>query len=116
MKLKKKPSMRPRKRYITFRVHSEEKLDYMNIRGAVWNSLDSWLGEQDLALANIRIIKNLWDPRTQTGFIQCDHRYVDLVKTGLALIHQIGDERVVFQTLRVSGTIKSAKKKAGSNS
>jgi len=36
---------------------------------------------------------------------------VDLVKVGLALIHQIGDQRVIFQTLRVSGTIKSGKKK-----
>jgi RNase P/RNase MRP subunit POP5 len=32
---------------------------------------------------------------------------VDKIKVSLALIHQIGDSRVVFQTLRVSGTIKS---------
>ena len=108
--MKKKPSQRGRKRYITFRVHSEDRLDFLNIRGAVWNSLEHWLGEQDLAQANIRIIKNLWNSKTQTGFIQCDHRYTDLVKTGLALVHQIGDERVILQTLRVSGTIKSAKK------
>ena len=111
MRLKKKSSLRGRKRYITFRVHSGEKLDFLNIRGAIWSSLENWLGEQDLALADIRIIKNLWNKKTQTGFIRCDHRYTDLVKTGLALIHQIGDERVIFQTLRVSGTIKSAKAK-----
>ena len=111
MRLKKKSCLRGRKRYIVFRVHSDERLGFLNIRGAVWSSLENWLGEQDLALANIRIIKNLWNSKTQTGFIRCDHRYVDLIKTGLALIHQIGDERVIFQTLRVSGTIKSAKSK-----
>ncbi len=113
MRLKKKPSLKEGKRYIVFRVHSSEKesVTYDNVKDAVWNSLEHWLGEQDLAQANVRLIRNLWDGKNETGFLQCSHRYVDLVKVGLALIHQIGDQRVIFQTLRVSGTIKSGKKK-----
>lgn len=112
MKLKKMPSLRAHSRYIVFKVHSKNPLLYPNIRDAVWNSLENWLGEQDLAEADVRIIKNLWNKKTQTGFIRCSHKFLDLVKTGLALVHQIGDERVVFQTLRVSGTIKTGKEKA----
>ena len=112
MKLRTAPSMRPRKRYIVFRVLSKEKLDYTNLRDAVWAVLSEWMGEDDMARANIRLIKNLWDPKTKKGFIQCDHRYVDKVKVGLALVHQIGDQRVIFQTIRVTGTIKSAKSKS----
>ena len=102
--------MRPRKRYIVFKVHSEQKLAYENVRDAVWNSLENWLGERDLASAQVRIIRNLWDAKAQKGFVQCSHKYVDPVKVGLALIHQIGDSRVIFQVLRVSGTIKAGKK------
>ena len=111
MRLKPRSTLKPRQRYIVFKVHSEGRLDYQNVKNAVWSTLENWLGEQDLALASLRLIKNLWNPKAQTGFLRCTHTYVDRVKVGLALIHQIGDERVIFQTLRVSGTIKAAKKK-----
>jgi len=106
------PSLKPHSRYIIFRVHSQNPILYSNIRDAVWNSLENWLGEQDLAEADVRIIKNLWKPKTQSGFIRCSNRFLDLIKTGLALIHQIGDERVIFQTVRVSGTIRAGKEKS----
>ena len=64
-----------------------------------------------MAKANIRILKNLWDLRKQKGFVQCLPKFVDSVKVSLSLIHQIGDSRVAFQTLRVSGTIKSGRDK-----
>ncbi len=102
--------MRSGKRYVIFRVHSESpefKPDFLNIRGAIWNSLGSWLGEAGLASANVRIINNLWNPARQTGFLSCSPKYVDQVKVALALVHQIGDERVIIQVLRVSGTIRS---------
>ena len=111
MKLKNPPTVRGKKRYVVFRLHSEESVDYFSLRNAVWNSLHNWMGEAGLGRANVRIIKNLYDQRKGIGFIQCDPKHVDSVKMGLSLVHQIGDQRVVFQTLRVSGTIKSGKTK-----
>lgn len=109
------PSLREKKRYIVFRVHSQEKLDYSTMQNAAWNSMLNWVGEKELSKANVRFIKNLWDPDKQTGFVQCSPKYVDSVKVGLGLVHQIGDQRVIFQTIRVSGTIKSGKAKTGLN-
>jgi len=111
MKLKKLPSLREKKRYIIFKVHAEETLSFENVSNAIWNSLLDWLGERELAKANVWIIKNLWNGKEQTGFIKCSPKYVDAVKVGLALIHQIGDSKVILQSLRVSGTIKSGKEK-----
>ena len=111
MKLKRMPSMRSRKRYLIFRVHSGGPLDYPNVRDAVWDSMEKWLGQNELAQAEPRLIRNLWDGRQKKGFLQCSPRYVDHIKMALALIHQIGDQRVIFQVLRVSGTIKSGKEK-----
>jgi RNase P/RNase MRP subunit POP5 len=112
MKLKNPPTARSKKRYVVFRLHSEERVDFYSMKNAVWNSLHNWMGEDGLGKANIRIIKNLYDQKGGTGFIQCDPRSVDHVKMGLSLVHQIGDQRVAFQTIRVTGTIKSGKSKA----
>lgn len=109
MKLKPFPSMREKRRYIIFKVHSEEKLNYPNVRNAVYNSVGNWLGEKEMARANVHIIKNLWDSKGQTGFVRCSHKFVDDVRVGLSLIHQVGDSRVIFHTLAVAGTIKSGK-------
>lgn len=106
-KLKTLPSQKGKRRYVFFRVHSGKKLEYPEIRNAIMDSLLNWMGEEKFAKARPWLIKNLW--KTREGVIQCSHRYVDDVKVSLALIHQIGDSRVVFQSFRVSGTIKSGK-------
>ena len=108
-KLKTLPTMRDRKRYIFFRIHCKRILEYTDMRNAIWNSLLGFLGQEQLALAGVEIIKNMY--KKDSGVIRCNHLYVDKVKVSLALIHQIGDERIIFQTLRVSGTIKAGKKK-----
>jgi RNase P/RNase MRP subunit POP5 len=112
MSLKKPPSMRAKKRYLIFRLHSSGPVGFQDMKNAVWNSVLNWLGDNEAPNADMHIIKNLWDHGNQTGFIRCHPRYVDQVKMALALIHQIGDEKVIFQTIRVAGTIKSGKEKA----
>ncbi|MCX6814771.1 MAG: hypothetical protein NTY20_03950 [Candidatus Aenigmarchaeota archaeon] len=112
MSLKKPPSMRSKKRYLIFRLHSSEPADFQDMKNAVWNSVLNWLGDNEAPNADIHIIKNLWNGKEQTGFIRCAPKYVDSVKLAIALIHQIGDQKVIFQTVRVSGTIKSGKEKA----
>ncbi len=111
MRLKSRPTLKERKRYIFFRLHCEKPIGFMNAKGAIINSVLSWLGEKGYSKARIRIIQNLWRPLLKTGVICCGHRHVDDVKMSLSLIHQIGDERVAFQTVRVSGTIKSGMRK-----
>jgi len=112
-RLKSTPTLRQKKRYLFFRVivDGEWKPDFLNIRGAIWNSLESWLGEGSLAKADVRIINNLWDGRKQVGVLVCGPKYVDQVKVALGLVHQIGDQRAIVQVVRVSGTIKSGKTK-----
>ena len=109
MRLKKLPSQRESKRYVFFRVHSSEGLGYPEVRDAVMNSLLNWMGSEEFARAKPWLIKNLW--KANSGVIQCSHRYVDDLKVSLALVHQIGDSRVIFETMRVSGTLKSGKRK-----
>lgn len=109
MKLKTMPSQRESKRYVFFRIHSSFGLSYNEVRNAAMNSLLNWMGSEDFAKAKPWLIKNLW--KKDSGVIQCSHRYVDHVKVALGLIRQIGDSKVIFETYRVSGTLKSGKSK-----
>ena len=111
MKLKSVPALRERKRYVFFRVHSTESFEFFDLKNAIMNSLMNWMGERRFSLAKPWVIKNLWDGRKMAGVARCSHTSVDDVKMGLALVRQIGDSRVVIESIRVSGTIKSGKKK-----
>ena len=113
MALKRMPSMREKKRYVVFRVISDKPVGYDFMRDALWNSMTHWIGEAGLARAGVRLLRNLWNQEQQSGFIQVSPKYVDSVKVAMGLIHQIGDQRVIFQSVRVSGTIKSGKEKSG---
>jgi RNase P/RNase MRP subunit POP5 len=112
MKLKTMPSMREKSRYIVFRVHSQQNLSFFDVRNAVNDAILGWLGEKDYALAGTHVIKNLWSSEEMKGYIRCTPAYVDAIKVSLASIRQIGDSRVAFQSVWVSGTIKSAKKRS----
>jgi RNase P/RNase MRP subunit POP5 len=109
MKLKTLPSQRERKRYVFFMLHSSMRLEFNDVRNAIMNSLLNWMGESGFAKAKPWIIRNLWTQKE--GVIQCSHRHADDVKVALAMIRQIGDAKVILQTLRVSGTIKSGEEK-----
>src|SRR3989344_1916628 len=98
MKMKSLSVSRQGYRYLSVRLHSELPVTYQSFKDAVTHGLLEWLGESEYALANIAIIR-------------CSRKYVEKVKLGLALVHQIGDSRIILQTVRVSGTIASAKKK-----
>lgn len=103
-----KPALREKKRYIVFRIHSDEKIPYFNIKSAIFDSILEFLGEKGFSQASPRLIKNLYTGKT--GFLQTNPKFVDPVKMSLSLIHQIGDSPAIFQTLKVSGTIQSGKK------
>ncbi len=109
MKLTKKPSLREKKRYIYFKVHSANPIKFFDIKNSILDSVLDLIGELGLAKANIHVIKNLWDQKNNTGVIKCSHLYVDHIKLAFSLIHNIGDDQVIFQTIRVSGTIKGVK-------
>ena len=110
MKLTKKPSLREKKRYIYFKVHSSGNLKYFDLKNSILNSVLDLVGELGFAEANPHLVKNLWDEKNKAGVIRCSHRSADKIKLALSLIHQIGEEKVILQTIRVSGTIKGTGK------
>lgn len=100
------PTMRGKKRYVKFKVISEEPLFYEDLEHAVWNTFLDFYGEHGTAELDLWLIKNLYNENEQIGIIRCGHKTVDKVIAGLGLLTRLGDNRVVVKILKVSGTIK----------
>jgi|YelNatPaOPRAMG01_1025707.scaffolds.fasta_scaffold08709_6 ribonuclease P/MRP protein subunit POP5 len=103
------PSLREKERYVKFKVISEEPIQYSDLESAIWNSFLDFYGELGVSELSLWIIKNLWDEKEQVGVIKCNNKSVEKVLAGLGLISRLGDSRIIFKILKVSGTIKGLK-------
>lgn len=104
------PTLREKKRYISFQVISEEPVEYSDLEAAIWNKMLDFLGEYGMSKTSIWIMKDNWNQNKQTGIISCNHKSVQEVIATLGLIDRLGDNRITFKILKVSGTIRGATK------
>ena len=100
------PTLREKERYIAFQIISEEPISYSDLEAALWNTMLEFFGEYGVSKTSVWLIKNLYDPKKQIGVIKCNHKSVTQVIACLGLISRLGESRVVFKILKVSGTIK----------
>lgn len=103
------PTLREKERYIAFKIISEEPIVYSDLEQAIWNTLLEFYGELGVSQMSLRIVKNLYDDNKQTEVIKCNNKSVPKVIAGLGLITRLGESRVIFKILKVSGTIKGMK-------
>jgi ribonuclease P/MRP protein subunit POP5 len=109
MKLKTLPSLKERKRYIAFKVISQEPINYSNLEAAIWNTALEFLGEEGVSKTSMWLVKNLYNEKEQVGVIKCNFKATQAVIACLGLIQRLGDVRVILKILKVSGTIKGLK-------
>ncbi|MEM5836327.1 MAG: Rpp14/Pop5 family protein [Candidatus Aenigmatarchaeota archaeon] len=100
------PSLRERERYIKFKVISERPISYPDLESSIWNSFLDFYGELGVSGLSLWIIKNLWNEKEQIGVIKCNNKSVAKVIAALGLIPRLGDSRIVFKILKISGTIR----------
>ncbi len=105
------PSLRDKGRYIVFEIISENPLEYRDFLEAFWNSMVMFLGELGSSDCQARILKNLYDQKSQRGVIRCKHDMVEHVRSSLSMITMIGESRVLIRIQGVTGTIKAATNK-----
>jgi len=103
------PTLREKERYISFQVISEEPIMYEDLEQGIWNTMLDFFGEYGISKTSMWIIKNLYDPEKQVGVIRCNNKSVPQVVAGLGLISRLGDVRVTFKILKISGTIRGLK-------
>jgi ribonuclease P/MRP protein subunit POP5 len=101
------PSLRERKRYILFKVISEQSINYQLFKELLSSTILKFYGELTFGKFGFRILNERWNEKEQIGIIKCNHLYVPNIIVALGLLQRLGDRRVNVKILKVSGTIKS---------
>ncbi len=100
------PTLREKKRYVAFKIISEEPITYADLEAGIWGTLLDFYGEHGISQTSMWLVKNLYDEMQQIGVIRCNNKAVEQIIAGLGLITRLGDIRVIIKILKVSGTIK----------
>jgi len=106
------PTLRNDKRYLSFEAISEIPLNRDDIISLVWESSLNFHGECKTSKFDLWIMK-VWNIKSMDkniikGIIQCNRNEVNSVRAAILLISKFRGKHVVFHTLGISGTIKSA--------
>ena len=108
------PSLREKKRYLTFEIISKSKIkDFSGVSKAVWASLLSFMGEHGTAKAGAWVLSDKYNPATQRGIVKVNHKHVDQLKASLALIKDIDGNEAIVRSIIVSGMLNKATKHIG---
>ncbi|MEE9474090.1 MAG: Rpp14/Pop5 family protein [Candidatus Hydrothermarchaeaceae archaeon] len=103
------PTLREKKRYVAFKVGSDEPIKKEEITRAVWIQALSLLGEIQTSSLGIRVL--YYSESAQEGFLVCRNEDLWKVEAVLVLIGEINEKRVHVCVRGVSGTIKALKRK-----
>ena len=100
------PSLKERNRYIVYEVKSSSELNFKDVKKEISEAILRFLGELETAKASALIL-NDW--RDNKGIVKVGHKHVNKARVALMLIKYINNKKVIFQTIRVSGTLKKAR-------
>ncbi len=101
------PSMKQKKRYVVFEILSKDKLTYRDVKKGIKDVLMSFLGELGYGKAGIMFIDKYKFPY---GLIKVNHKFVNELKAGLALVKTISGKKVIVKSVKTSGIIKKLSK------
>lgn len=100
------PSLRAKKRYLAYTLFTEPSLSVSSVLPAIKTHLLHFLGESSYGATELYFLPH---PESTKGIVKVGHTAVDLVRTGLSLIHELHDQPVLITTHTVSGMIHHAR-------
>lgn len=103
------PTLREKKRYITFNVISKESINYSSLKEAITSSLKTYIGELGVSNAGLMFLDQLYDPKTQTGVVRVSVGYDNYLRASLALIQKINNSQAIVRSIRSSGMINKTR-------
>ena len=104
-----KPSLKEKKRYIIFQVHSEKDIPSKDVLQAIDRACLEFMGILYYGKAGVMILKNQY--KDNQGIIRVSHKYVDHVKASLLFIKQINNIKIKVEPIGVSGILKKGREK-----
>lgn len=109
-KLKRLPSsLREKKRYIAFRVASDEAASKDEVAKGILREVNSFLGELSTARLKLRVLE--FEEQERQGFLVCSSKEAGRVKACLCLVSQLNGKKARIDVLGTSGTVRALKTK-----
>lgn len=103
------PALRKKKRYVGFKVYSNEPIARDEVVRAMWRETVGFLGENVTSELDLWVLD--YDETRQVGFLVCSHKQVDKVKACLTLVNSAKGKKLMVHVLGVSGTVKALNRK-----
>jgi len=98
-----------RRRYLAFRVLSEQSISKRDIVDAVWNAVLQLIGEYGASQTNLTFIE--YNSEKSCGIVRCSHKAVEMVRASVASVTEINGKPVAIDVLGVSGTLKALRER-----
>jgi RNase P/RNase MRP subunit POP5 len=102
-----------RRRYLRFRVDTQLELSDDEVYNAIRNSIKELYGLKGLSKADPSLIE--YDTKNMMGILRCSNDELRSTRAAIAYITNIKGAESAVHINRVSGTIKSLKRKEVSN-
>lgn len=104
-----RPTLREKKRYVVFRVVSDDVIEYKSIEKEINSQILLFLGTLYAGKAGILILKNQY--LKNHGIIRVSHLFVDELKSALMHVQKIDKKSITIDVMGVSGILKKAREK-----
>src|SRR3989344_9101914 len=104
------PSLREKNRYIVYKVKSEEKLGFGEVKRALYDHCAKMIGQLEMASANIMIM-NDW--KNNMGIIKINNQYLNELHASLLFIQGISGKKARVESVYMSGLLHKSREKIG---
>jgi len=100
------PTLKERKRYILIKIQNGQgETRKGDIVEAVAKAGLLFIGELGMAKAGMQFLPETYDPKTKTGVVRVNHKFVDETKASLALVKEISGKKATITSMKTSGII-----------
>ena len=107
-------TIRGKKRYVLFELHSDSRLRANDVNDALWAVLLKLFGEKGVAGQKLWLV--VWDEKTGKGIARCSNNKVEELKEGILFLKEVKGVKVVPRTISTSGSMLKLKGKANEKS
>ncbi|MBN2095252.1 MAG: ribonuclease P [Candidatus Aenigmarchaeota archaeon] len=104
-------SYREKRRYLTFKIISDEEIRPEDLAKALWRAVAGNMGVFGLAKTNFHFFRDLYEQSEKKFVVRCMPKDVEAVRLSMALITEINEKPASIVSVGVSGTMRSSKKK-----
>jgi len=101
------PVLFPKRRYVVFRLDSEEEIGSRDLQREIHFAQASLFGDLGAARNRLKLIYH----EGPFGMLRCRHDGVQQTRAALASVYAVGGVRTAIHIRGISGTIKSAREK-----